>query len=218
MEEANNISQGTVAGKLLVLSSLGCFAVVTVFAIWAAALTPGYSHVSQYISELGARGAPYEMLVRLAGFLPAGLLLLAFVALAFRAIPRSRSVSLSLFGLVLYAGGYLVAAAYPCDAGCRPAEPSASQLIHNAGGFLGYLVAPMFLFALARATRSWPGAARLAVTGYIASAVALVALLTLSPSSDFAGLSQRALELAVLGWVSLLGIYLAKQSKAAAQP
>jgi len=38
----------------------------------------------------------------------------------------------------------------------------------------------------------------LAVTGYVASAVAL--------------------ELAVLGWVSLLGIYLAKHGKTAAQP
>ena len=207
-----------VAGKLLLLSSLGCLAVVTVLVIWAAALTPGYNHVSQFISELGARGAPYEMLVRFAGFLPAGLLLLAFIALAFREIPRSRSVSLSLFGLALYAAGYLVAAAFPCDAGCRPVEPSASQLIHNAGGLLGYLVAPAFLFTLARAARSWPGAARLTVAGYAASAVALVAVLTLSPSSDIAGLSQRALELAVLGWVSLLGIYLAKQSKAAARP
>lgn len=213
-----NYSQPSrVAGTLLVLSSLGCFAVVTVFAIWAAALTPGYSHVSQFISELGARGAPYEMSVRLAGFLPAGLLLLAFSVLAFRAIPRSRSVSLSLFGLAVYAAGYLVAAAYPCDAGCRPTEPSTSQLIHNAGGSAGYLVAPLFLFALARATRAWPGAARLAVTGYAASAVALLALLTLSPDSEYAGLSQRALEFAVLGWVSMLGIYAAKHDKSDAR-
>ena len=203
-----------VTGNLLVLSSLGCFAIVTVFVTWAAALTPGYSHVSQLISELGARGAPFEMLVRLAGFLPAGLLLLAFSALAFRALPRSRSVSLGLIGLALYAAGYVVAAAYPCDAGCRPVEPSVSQLIHNAGGLAGYLVAPVFLFTLARATRSWRGGAGLAVAGYAASAVALVALLTLSPSSEFAGLSQRVLELAVLGWISMLGVYAAKQCRA----
>lgn len=205
-----------VAGIFLVLSSLGCFAVVTSFVVLAAALTPGYSHVSQLISELGATGAPYELLVRLAGFLPAGLLLLTFCALAFIAIPRSRSVSLSLFGLALYAGGYLVAAAFPCDAGCRPAEPSASQLIHNAGGLVGYLVAPIFLFTLARAARSWPGASRLASAGYIASAVALVAVLTLTPSSSVFGLSQRVLEFTVLGWITMLGIYVAKQSKGSA--
>lgn len=140
---------------------------------------------------------------------------MAFSALAFSAIPRSRSVSLSLFGLALYAAGYLVAAAFPCDAGCRPAQPSTSQLIHNAGGLAGYLVAPAFLFTLARAARSWPGATHLTAAGYVASAVALVALLTLSPSAGAVGVSQRALELAVLGWVAMLGIYVAKQSKGA---
>ena len=202
-------------GNFLALLSVGCFAVVTLFVVGAAALTPDYSHVSQLISELGATGAPHELFVRLAGFLPAGLLLLAFCALAFTVIPRSRSVSFSLFGLALYAAGYLVAAAFPCDAGCRPAEPSASQLIHNAGGFVGYLVAPAFLFTLARAARSWPGATRLTAAGYVASAVALAGLLTLSPSSGVVGLSQRALELAVLGWVAMLGIYVARQSKGA---
>jgi hypothetical protein len=202
-----------IVGISLAFLSMACFAVVTLFVVWAAALTPGYSHLSQFISELGATGARYELLVRFAGFLPAGLLLLAFCVLAFTAIPRSRSVSLSLFGLALYAGGYLVAAAFPCDAGCRPAEPSTSQLIHNAGGLVGYLVAPLFLFTLARAARSWPGASGLAAAGYVASFIALGAVLTLSPSSGAVGLSQRALEFAVLGWVLMLGIYVAKQSK-----
>jgi hypothetical protein len=202
-----------VAGTLLVLTSLGSLAVVTVLTLWAGALTPGYRHVSQFISELGETGAPYEWPVRLAGCLPAGLLVVAFAVLAFRAIPRSRSVTLGLFGLVLYAVGYLAAVVYPCDAGCRPDEPSTSQLIHSAAGMLGYLATPAFLFTLARATRDWPGATPLAVTGYAASAVALAGLLTLSPASDVVGLSQRAIEYSVLGWISLLGIYLAKQSR-----
>lgn len=202
-----------VVGILLAVLPLSCLAVVTVFVLWAAALTPNYSHASQFISELGATGAPNELIVRLAGFLPAGALLLAFSAVAFTAIPRSRSVSLSLFGLALYAAGYLVAAAFPCDAGCRPTEPSISQLIHNAGGLVGYLVAPVFLFTLARSAGSWPGATHLSRAGYFASAVAFVGLVTLSPSSGVGGLSQRALEFAVLGWVAMLGVYLAKQRR-----
>ncbi len=179
--------------------------------IVAGALTPNYSHVSQFISELGATGAPYEWWVRLAGFLPAGLLMLAFSFLAYIALPRSRQVTLSLAGLALYASGYLVASAFPCDLGCRPSAPSTSQLIHNAGGMVGYLVAPAFLFALARKARSWPGAGRLVVAGYVASAVALVGLLTLSPSSDVVGISQRALEAAVLAWVAMLSVYVARR-------
>lgn len=200
-------------GTLLLLTSLGSFAVVTVLTVWAGALTPGYSHASQFISELGETGAPFEWPVRFAGFLPAGMLMVAFAVLAFKAIPRSRSVTIGLIGLVLYAIGYLAAVFYPCDAGCRPDEPSTSQLIHNAAGLVGYLAAPALLFALAGATRKWSGAGVLSVTGYVAAVLALVGVLTLSPESDVVGLSQRLIEFAVLGWISLLGFYLARCSR-----
>lgn len=203
------------AGVLLVATSVGCVVVVVFLVVVAASLTPNYSHVSQFISELGATGAPYERWVRLAGFLPAGLLLLAFSTLAYFALPRSRAVTLSLSGLALFAAGYLVASVFPCDLGCRPTEPTTSQRIHNAGGMVGYILAPAFLFTLARAARSWPGATRLVIAGHIAAAVALVGLLTLSPSSGIVGLSQRALEAAVLGWAVMLGFYVAGRKPAA---
>ncbi len=200
---------------LLAVGALGSAAIVGVTVILGGALTPGYGHVAQFISELGEAGAPHEMWVRFAGFLPAGLLMLVFCASAFRALPRSRRVSLALLGVALYATGYIVAAAFPCDPGCRPLEPSGSQMIHNAAGAIGYLVAPAFLYALARAISDWPGAARLAATGYAASAVALAGLLTLSPTSEFVGLSQRALEASVLGWLAMLALYVIRERTAA---
>ena len=128
------------------------------------------------------------------------------------ALPRSRATALGLLGVAIYAAGYLAAAAFPCDLGCRPEEPSISQILHNLGGLAGYLLAPAFLFPLARAARAWPGAKSLVAVGYLASALALVGLLTLSPSSPAAGLGQRLLELAVLGWVALCGLHLAKRA------
>jgi hypothetical membrane protein len=204
------------AARLSALTALACFIVMALTVVVAGALTPGYSHVSQFISELGARGSPQEWGVRLAGFLPSGVLLLAFCWFAYAALPRSSGTTLGLVGLALYAAGYLVAAAYPCDLGCRPDKPSTSQLIHNAGGLLGYLLAPAFLLALARAAHAWPSAARLAVAGYAAAGLALVGLLTLSPTSSTAGLSQRLLEFAVLAWVVYCGRYLAKQGASVA--
>lgn len=193
--------------------SLGCLVILAGMVLVVGALTPGYSHLAHYISELGARGAPQEWLFRLGGFVPAGLALLGFCLLAHRALPRSRRTTLALLGLAVYAAGYLVAAAFPCDLGCRPATPSASQLIHNAAGGIGYLLAPAVLFALGREARGWPGAGALALAGYGASALALVGLLTLSPTSPMAGLSQRLLEAAVLGWSALCGVYLARQPR-----
>ncbi len=200
-----------IIASLLAITSIASLGVMTLMVAFAGALTPGYSHVSQLISELGATGAPQEGLVRFAGFLPAGVVLLVFCGLALCVLPRSASVVAGLLGLALYAMGYLVAAAFPCDFGCRPAQPSASQLIHSAGGLVGYLLAPLFLFMLSRAARTWPNASVLVAAGYVASAAALIGLLTLSPSFAMVGLSQRLLEAAVLGWVALFGVYLARQ-------
>ena len=38
------------------------------------AMQPGYSHVADYISELGAVGAPHGQAISVAGFLPIGFL------------------------------------------------------------------------------------------------------------------------------------------------
>lgn len=202
--------------RFAVTTSLLSLAVVVLLALVAGAATPQYSHVSQFISELGARGAPWEWSVRLLGFLPAGVLLLAFCAFAYRALPRSPGLTFALGSLALFAAGYLVAAAFPCDPGCRPAQPSLSQVIHNLGGMVGYVLAPAFLFAFARAARAWPGAGHLVIAGYVAAALSLIGVLTLSPASPAVGLSQRLLEASVLGWVALCGVYIARRRSIAA--
>ncbi len=174
---------------------------IVLLTLVAGAATPGYSHVAQFISELGARGALYENQVRFAGFLPAGVFLLAYCFAAWRVLPRAGATSAALAGLAMYAAGYLAAAAWPCDLGCRPEEPSLSQVLHNAIGLLGYLAAPAFLCVLGHQARAWPGARLLVVLGYAGGAVALAGVLSLTPESPYAGLSQRAVEAAVLAWV-----------------
>lgn len=201
--------------RLARLTSVGSLATLVAMALLAGALTPGYSHVSQLISELGAQGAPWAGPFRVVGFGGAGVLLLGFCICAWRSAPRSRGTGLALVGVALYAAGYVAAAFFPCDAGCRPAQPSTSQLIHNAAGAIGYLLAPAFLFMLAREARGWPGGKALVVPGYAAAALALIGLLTLSPSSPAAGLSQRLIELAVLGWCALWGSHLARSATSA---
>jgi hypothetical protein len=200
------------AAKLAARTSQGAFVVMALTVVLAGAATPGYDHAGQFISELGAREAPREWIVRLAGFLPAGALLLAFCVFAHRALPGSRGATLGLVGLAIFAAGYVVAAAFPLDPKGHSGPPSASAVIHEFGGVAGYLFAPGFLFLFARAARTWPAAGSLAAAGYVAAALALLGLFTLSPSSPLAGLSQRLLELAVLGWAALCGRYAARRA------
>lgn len=174
---------------------------VVLFTIFGALSFPGYSHTAQFISELGARGAPQEMLIRFAGFLPAGVFMILFVIGAFKSLPRSALTTVGLIGIALYAMGYIVAAFFPCDFGCRPAQPSASQVIHNLFGLIGYVLAPLSLVALGFSARNWASGRYLSWPAYIAAVIALVGMMTLSPKSPYVGLSQRLVEGAVLIWV-----------------
>jgi hypothetical protein len=99
----------------------------------AGAVTQPYSHVSQYISELGAIGAPYANLVNLAGFLTIGLATAVFACATYAALGTTavhRAGAICLLGISL---GYLLAAFAPCDPGC-PAVGSSRQAVHNVGG------------------------------------------------------------------------------------
>lgn len=175
--------------------------------VFGGAQFPGYSHAAQFISELGARQAPHEQLVRWAGFLPAGVLLLVFCAAARAALPRSMLTTLGLLGLAVYGLGYVAAAFFPCDPGCRPAQPSPAQMVHNLAGLAGYGLAPLSLAALAWQARRWQGGGYLTVTGFTAAGLCVLGLLSLSPESPYVGWSQRLIEGSVLLWVCLCGWY-----------
>jgi Protein of unknown function (DUF998) len=180
---------------------------VVLFTILGALTFPGYSHTAQFMSELGARGAPQEMLIRFAGFLPAGVFMILFVIGAFTSLSRSALTTAGLIGMAVYAMGYIVTAFFPCDPGCRPVHPSTSQLIHNFFGLIGYVLAPLTLLALGFSARKWPGGQHLSWLAYIAAAFALFGMMTLSPKSPYAGLSQRLVEGAVLIWVVMCAWY-----------
>jgi hypothetical protein len=190
------------------ISASSALFLVVALTMLGGAYYPDYNHLSQFISELGARQAPHEQVVRWVGFLPAGVLVLVFVIVAFKALPRSVLSTFGLLGIAAYAFGYVAAAFYPCDFGCRPTEPSRSQVIHNIAGLTGYLLAPLSLAALSRSARHWPNGRGLAAAGLIAATLALLGLVSLSPESPYVGLSQRLLELSVLVWNVMCGWYI----------
>lgn len=189
----------------LVASAL-CLLVPLVFGM----LRPEYSHVRDYISELGETGAPYAGWVNLAGFLPIGLIVLVFVFTASRQMPINRKSAL-LFSSVGWT--YLVASVFPCDPGC-PERGSMSQMIHNLTAMVCYpaTIAGLMLIAISfRGNDSWK---KLSV--YTMVCGLLVALgfgLMLVP--DFAswrGLAQRVAEAATFAWIAVIGVALWRTS------
>lgn len=185
---------------------------VVLLTVLGGANFPNYSHASQFISELGSMDAPNGQLISWAGFLPAGVFTTAFAFLAWRALPRSVAATLGMFGLILFALGYLVAAFFPCEGDCRSAHPGVSQAIHNLFGLAGYLTAPLSLWALGWAARGWPRAGHLSALGFVGGTTALLGLMFLSPEFPYVGLAQRVLESSVLTWMVACAFYLRRTS------
>jgi hypothetical protein len=99
---------------------------------------PGYDAATQYISELGELGAPHGQLVSLGGFLPIGVLVLVFAALAAPEVAPTRGTKVGLAGIACVGLAYVVAAFARCEPGC-PAEGPPRQIAHNLFGVLEYL-------------------------------------------------------------------------------
>ena len=163
---------------------------------------PGYSHVAQYISELGAQGAPHGRLVSTLGLIPAGVLLLVGCAFAARqSAVRDASVMLGLLGLAWYGLGLLVGGAMPCDAMCRPEDPSLSQVVHDLVAGSGYLALAISAFLLGATLLRLRRARALAVLAFISGAATVLLLPALHPDSTWAGLAQRLIEVCNALWV-----------------
>lgn len=190
---------------------LGVF-ILLILTIVGGIAYPDYSHASQFISELGAREAPHEMLVRFAGFLPVGILCSIYAFGAYQQLPKSKLTRFGMIGVFVYALGYLAAAVFPCDLGCRPAEPSLSQGLHNLFGYVGYLAGPGFLFLFGLESRRWPKQGLLSLVAFVCAAVALFGLLTLHPDSPGVGISQRLIETAVWTWIIFSAVYIKDHS------
>jgi hypothetical protein len=120
---------------------------------------------------------------------------------------------IGFIGIFLFAIGYLGATVFHCDYGCRPEEPSFSQIMHNTFGLIGYLFAPLCMALLGLAARKWPDGRLVSIWAFAAAVISLAGLLTISPESPYAGLSQRAIEGAVLSWVVVCALYLGRQPR-----
>jgi hypothetical membrane protein len=127
-----NIGRQSLSSALVAVAA----AVVLLGTLYFASLRPGYSHVSNTISELGETGAPQEHLVAFGFFLPVGLIVSWALWLVHRHRP-GEDTSLVLLALSGLGTGYVLAAFFPCDPG-GPLFGSWRTLVHNAAGLIDY--------------------------------------------------------------------------------
>lgn len=196
--DRTNTSSLCVARSLALITVLYGILFYTV----GAAIKPGYSSVSQYISELNATDTAHASVLGLYGFLPLGLLFGLFLLVA---TPLAQVEGRSRVGWwLLWSQPVALISAFlaPCDAGC-PDSGSLSQIIHNAFGLLTYFAGALGLVLLASAPVLGGTAARnyLRITGI--SFVVLFVVMLQPEVALLRGLLQRLAD-ALLGGALLV--------------
>ncbi|MGE8115342.1 DUF998 domain-containing protein [Pseudomonas sp. NPDC086566] len=155
---------------------------------------PGYDHLQQAMSQLGAQGSPTRHWSPLVNNFPLALLFALFAWGLARRWRASKLALLSAALVLLHGLGSLGAGLFPCDRGCAPAEPSSSQQLHNLSGLLMFLS-----LTLASALWAWLGK-RMAgsrALGWFSLACLITAVITVvlmaqaARSGQLFGLYQR---------------------------
>lgn len=103
----------------------------------AGAMRPEFSHVAQFISELGERGSSTEFMMRYAAFGFTGLLYLGFAAALLASFRDGWLSALGAALIGLEGVGRIGAGVFACDPGCEGL--SSSQELHRLFATLGFL-------------------------------------------------------------------------------
>lgn len=162
-----------------------------------ALLKPGYSHLAQYISELGASGSAHARLISVAGFVPVGLIAAWLLVATARLAPVGGASRFGYWLLLCEPLAWIGSALAPCDLGCPPGG-SISQQLHTLLGVFTYGGTALGLLLLATAPRLRSGFRLL----WIALAAAWLLLFVLMATPELApwrGLLQRLAEWLVYG-------------------
>lgn len=176
---------------------------------------PGYDHLTQYISELGATGAPTSQGVSLA-FMVSGGLLTAFWLLCASLFPRT-VLSVIGFGLsALNGGGLVLGGVFRCDFECSTANLSPAAVLHDVFGGVGYLCGIAGVFLVGIAARGWPQGRGLFGLSLICGIPAALAIWLIHPDFEWLGAAQRLLEIALGVWTLAVAMRVRSQTGATA--
>lgn len=178
--------------------------------ILGGALTDGYSHVTQKISELGATGAPYAALQNL-NFVILGVGVLSFAWALYQTSSSSTllpSLLIGFFGVVAVAHAFI-----SCDVGCKGETPMG--LLHNVTGLIGFVAVIAGMLVVAKqwsavpALRSRVRLTRVLAVVAICGLVTFVATQALDVQS-FAGIAQRVFAGSFILWIGSTSARLAR--------
>jgi hypothetical protein len=172
----------------------------------------GYSHVHDYVSELGARGLYRRDLVNTSFFGTGALLAVFGLALMWLA-PRWRPAG---WTLVVVAAGFVTAAFASCSPRCpRPGDDgyASNDVVHMIGAaavFVGFVAAPALVARSARNSGREASLRRISRIATVTVGMAVIAMFVTGGVDQYVGLAQRASDLAFFAWLVTIAIMLGR--------
>jgi len=174
-----------------------------------AAMWPGYSHISQWMSELGGYGSPVALLFNVLGFIVTGLLMIAFGYGVYRGSDaKVGSFLFVLMGVVVFMEGF-----FPW-----PGTPF-TEMIHDSIFIIGAIAVNIAMFAFSRSFKRderWRS-----IWGYtlFSGIITLILFMVInfqyyaSAWLEFAGLTQRIWMLILMQWIFVMAFTLFRLSE-----
>jgi hypothetical membrane protein len=148
---------------LLALCGVVAPIIMIVMIVVGAAVTSGYNHATEPISQLAATGSPHPLWVT-AGFISYGIIILGFGFVLYQSVRNHRFAWLVLLFLFLHGIGFLLGGVFSDDSRATGSVSTVSGILHNVWIIIGCssFVAGMFTFAwLERNNPAWRGIARI---------------------------------------------------------
>jgi hypothetical membrane protein len=174
--------------------------------------SPNFDHFKNFISELGATGAPGASVMNFGGFLPFGLLILTFAFAVHRGIRPETGGWLGPTLLGVYGLAYVALAVSPCDPGCDGASPSLHHRLHFLLSdviLLAAVAAPFTLYSRMTKDPAWRS---LALATLLLPGLAWV-ILELSGVGVSGAVRQRLWAALLFIWIELVAMRLLSKGR-----
>lgn len=184
----------------------------------ASSYYPGYSHINQAMSVLGAIDAPTHLLSPLINNYPLGLLFIAFGCGVFLTFKNAVWARLTGVLIIVHGLASIGTGLFSCDVGCVPNPEASSQHIHNVFGLvmaLSLLAASAAWMFIGVRMDGWRGFGFFSIICTLVAVTALPMMFAASHGDVGFGAYQRINYFAELIWLAGLAWNLLQRSKPA---
>jgi hypothetical membrane protein len=167
---------------------------------------PGYSHVAQYMSELGAVDAPHAVLMNVFGFMVFGCLLMLFSGALDQGIADGPGWKIGPVLIFTSGLAFVLVGFFSCDPGCH--NVSFTGLMHGNMAFIAQFAligAPLFLLFRLEEDDRWRRYVLFSLVVVILGAMVGI-LFRLAVFDEWVGVMQRVSFGVLFLWVEVMAI------------